>query len=156
MQIKSYLVEHEHRGYLLKYDQGLTLGDLPLNIGQLTFDVIESRLILFPRSKNVLTVDGLPNHLLVQLIRTLLEVRMLFGMASTSVPVEFLVEFIQLTVSFVHLLIVLRLLVQQTSVFVDARCHRQETAETFECKVVGGVEGAAFIDISISTLTGVD
>ena len=151
-----YLVEHEHRWDLLEHDQSFTLRDLSLNIGQLAIDVVESRLRLFPRSKDVLSVDGLPNHLLVQLIRTLLEIRMLFGMASTRVTIEFLVEPIQLPVSFVHLLILFHLLVQQASVFVDARWHGQETAETLERKVIGGVEGAAFIEILLPTLAGVD
>jgi hypothetical protein len=69
------------------------------------------------------------------------------------VTIEFLVEPIQLTVSFVHLLI---LLVQPASVLVDVHWHGQETAETLERKVIGGVEGAAFIEISIATLPGFD
>ena len=118
---ESYLIEHEQRWDLLKHDQSFVFRDLPLNIGQLAIDVVESRLTLFPRVKNVLPIDGVPNHLLVQLIRTLLEIRMLFGIASARVTVELLVQPIQLTVSFVHLFILFHLLVQLTSVFVDVR-----------------------------------
>ena len=127
-----------------------------MSIGQLAIDVVESRLILSPRSKDALSIDGLSNQLLVQLMRTLLEIRMLLGVASARVTVERLVELMQVTVAFVHLLLLFGLLVQLTSVFVDARWHRLETGETFERKVSGGVEGAAFIDISILTLAGVD